>query len=389
MNNTIKINLVILINILIVFTTIAPGCSKEFGEEYIAPALTHQLIKVGEYEIPVDSVTSTRISHYQYFTHDTVEYFSMLNTIKQEINAYNLNTKTLSFKIPLHLEGPNGIGNLIGFNSGYYIHNLDSIFVLNRDHQRLYLLNSRSELINQFDLFQDKGQASGVLPPFAPMFVNNGKGIILNIQGAMSYNTPNKNYDERYATIIDLSKKSPHEYFLGYPEKFTKGAWGIDLHRISWTVNDLSNSLIVSYAIEDDLFEYSKDGKFLRRIEQKTNFINELRSITESESNFEARQKYVLAQSKYGPIYFDNIRKVYIRDFYGPMSDTDIQNGTYGSFRQSLIILDEQLEVIAIMKDKDFNAPIIFTNKEGIHRYKAQENENILKFEVFDLVKNQ
>jgi hypothetical protein len=285
------------------------SCSSREEIVFPEPELTHTLKIVEEYEIHIDSITAPNFYHYQHLTINDKDYFSLLNRITQEIQFYNLDSKELDFKIPLHYQGPESIGNLQGEYSGYYIHNTDSIFALNRNTGRLYIINSQSEKIDSYNIVQEKAYPSSILSSFAEPLITNHKVYLLNNQSSINYYKRNKKYRSDFATILDLNNASK-SYFLSYPESYRKGQWGDFLHRKSWAIDRDKNRIIVSYPIDPYVYEYSLGGKSIGKHLANNSSIGQPRSITKKEgASNKSEGHYYLSQDRYGKMFYDPIRK--------------------------------------------------------------------------------
>ena len=375
-------------SLLLTTLLLAIGCEKtqtlNFTNSLSGTEFTHTLEKVDEYEIPVDSVTATNVLHYQYYEQDGIEYFTMLNKITQEINFYDLNKRTLAFKIPLLYEGPNSVGNLDGFNAGYHIHTLDSIFVFNRSQFELYLIDRNSTIVNVYYTNREFNVPSPVVAPFAPMTVHHDKAILANFQNAIEYQKRNKTYLSEYATILDL-KSQKVDYFLSYPDNFKKGAWGFDLHRISWAFDDINQRIIVSFALDDHLYSFDYNGNLIEKIFAPSKIVKEARSITKDEyHSSEGSKNYYFSQDKFGQIFFDPLRKVILRDCIAGVSIEDLKSGKTTKTKRNLILIDySSKEKIGEVMENLGGLLILFFTEEGIHKLAQTNNEDVLKFEVY------
>ena len=76
----------------------------------------------------------------QYISKDGKEYLTFQNGKKNEILFYDINTSLLSFKIEPKIDGDNGVGRFLG----YYIQNLDSIYLTNYDFQEIAIINKNA-----------------------------------------------------------------------------------------------------------------------------------------------------------------------------------------------------------------------------------------------------
>lgn len=385
-------NTFILTIILISVLCLSSGCKQQEDlEDYQEPTLTHSLEKVGEYEIDIDSMTTSNVTHYQYYSDGGKEYFSMLNVVTQEINFYDINLKELAFKIPLRYEGPNSVGNLQGFNSGYFIHNLDSIFALNRNSGALYLVNSNSERVFTYSFRRERPSSPmAILPQYAPMIVDNNQAILLNFQAGIKFGEKNRKHISEYATKIDLTNQGL-TYGISYPEPYTKGKWPMGMYKISWQIDNKAKRIAVSYPLDHALhvFDYDFNPVASHIVPSKLKVQN--RSISKNEMSSEPKEKrYYWGQSKYGQLFFDPYNKVYMRECLEALSDAGLDGldkGIFPKFNRSLILTDENFQKIGEVIEPFKENLIMFFTKTGIHRLVQTQNEDKLKFEVYELSK--
>lgn len=361
------------------------SCQSRGSESTEAPPLTHTLKKVGQYELELDSVTAPDFTHYQHFKDGEEEYLTFLNKLTQEINFYNLKSKQLAFKVLLNYEGPNSVGDLKGFNSGYYVHSLDSVFVLNRNLGRVFLVNSNSEVLTHYQTAFDKVIPSPVIAPSAPMYLHNNKAHLLNIQTGINHFGVNKNYDSDYASIINLQNLETQTY-LTYPEPYTEGIWGIGLHQISWTLNPLSQKFLVSYPIDDYLYEYDLNGQPTGKHLAKGRLKTEPTSMEKRHFSAQGRKRYILSQSKYGLIKFDPYHEILIRACTGAVPETALTSTGFKPADRSIMLFNKDYQQIAEMTESSKKPLILFFNEQGIHKYLETENEDKLTFEIYEVV---
>lgn len=361
------------------------SCSKDQIVEYSEPILTHTLKKVDSYEIAIDSITASNFFHYQYYSELDSEYFTMLNRITQEIQFYNLSSKTLEFKVPLHFQGPNSVSQLKGLFSGYHIHNLDSIFVLNRNTGKLYIVNDRSERIADYSIVDDKANPSSILGPFARPLIKNGRVYLINNQGGINLYKRNRKYRTDFASIINLSD-AKKDHFMSYPNVYKKGKWGDFLHRKSWAIDSEKGRVIVSYPVDPNLYEYNLQGELVNQYRGNNSHITQPKSMTKKQrSSMEEENKYFLSQDRYGIIFHDPFRKIYLRDSHTGL-DMDNPGAIKVKSLRKIVLLDDNVKKIGEYELPSFDRLKIFFNDSGIHRFVPSKDENVLKFERYDLV---
>ena len=183
--------------------------------------------------------------------------------------------------------------------------------------------------------------------------------------------------------MIDL-KTSGKEYFLSYPESYTKGTWGLDLHRLSWAIND-DNHFVVSYPIDEHLYEYDLYGNLINTHRAQTNKVKKVKSIKKKQMTLRGSQEYYASQGKYGQVFYDTVRNIYLRDSFSPVSKSDIQAGLINEYERPLIILDKSFKKIGEFNEPSKNQLVLFFNEDGIHKCIQGANEDLLKFEIYAL----
>ena len=105
----------------------------------------------------LDSVTKNEIYSYSiYNDNDGKEFFVFQNQGKNTLLFYELKKQNLAFKIDYPIEGDNGVG----FGDGYYVHNLDSIYIPNRDVKVISLINKTCKLIDKYVYDKDRDNKS-------------------------------------------------------------------------------------------------------------------------------------------------------------------------------------------------------------------------------------
>lgn len=113
------------------------------------PVDEYQFIRVGTLKLPVDSLAPNFGYHCSTFV-DTggVELLYAIHGRSLRIPIYNLSSGKLDQFIPLHKEGPDGIGQLLGAK----IFTPDSILILPVNRFHFFWLNSRGKRIGVYNL---------------------------------------------------------------------------------------------------------------------------------------------------------------------------------------------------------------------------------------------
>ncbi len=78
------------------------GCQNKGNTQ--SSSLTHNLDKIEDCEIGIDSVAAGNFLHYQHLKHQGKEVFTFQNRVNQEIKFYDLTTRKIVFKVPVKRE---------------------------------------------------------------------------------------------------------------------------------------------------------------------------------------------------------------------------------------------------------------------------------------------
>ncbi|MDR2810206.1 MAG: DUF4221 domain-containing protein, partial [Tannerellaceae bacterium] len=89
---------------------------------------SYQLVKSDkELSFPLDKYMKSSLYAYSLYTDgEGKEYFTIRNPETNDIHFYDMATRRPEFKVSFAREGNHGVGRI----TGYYIHNLDSIFLM-------------------------------------------------------------------------------------------------------------------------------------------------------------------------------------------------------------------------------------------------------------------
>ena len=107
------------------------------------------MLKITEDSISFTLDKDTRSSIMTMFTYseNNNEYLTFQNPNKNQILFYNLKSGVLDFKIEPEIDGANGVAFILG----YYIHNLDSIFLTTRSFEEISMINKDAILVDKFE----------------------------------------------------------------------------------------------------------------------------------------------------------------------------------------------------------------------------------------------
>jgi hypothetical protein len=220
--------------------------------------------------------------------------------------------------------------------------------------------------------------------------MKRGDFLFLNNWGSQREYYRNKDYPESLLAKINLTKNEIN-YEFSYPEIYSTGVWGMQLHVMYNTINPLTSEIILGFPIDDYIYVL-KDGEF-EKYRQGSKYFEGVNPLsTKSRINAPPPKMEVhneRVQSTYRTIHFDPYNQIYMRVVYKPISEEilALNDPILSVFpKASLLILDNEFNKIGEVDFDNHNYWInnIFVNENGIHIMKMDfVNEDILTFDVF------
>lgn len=343
----------------------------------------------------LDSNTKNSIYFLAPYTHkDGKEYLTFQNGKKNEILFYDINTSQLSFKIEPEIDGNNGVGRFLG----YYIQNLDSIYLTNYDFQEIAIIDKNAIVKDKVNYEKaDNGTPLSffcfITHVYRPATVIGRKMYIYSGPNRWVENAP-------VAAILDLDTKSIQALPFTYPQY--EGS-KVKRKQYGWE-NDYSRCFdgkrfIYSFDYEEDLYVTSSiNHDSIYRVKAKSKFIPQVNWPPE----FGYDPDRLCTNPRYGNMLYDKYRNVYYRIAY-PKTEINwakekvrsMELLEYGGKSFSIIILDKDLNYIGETKFQDYtyNSKLILIMKDGIyisnsHYMNPNFSDDLLSFVRFDLIKN-
>lgn len=329
----------------------------------------------------IDSITNPKPFHLEIFIDEHIEYLVAENSFKPSIRFYNLNNKKFSHEIPINMIGPDGVGNFKGF----HIKSKDSIFVLNFNESRLFLVNSSGNIVNKWSWIvenQDSKfeQSTPLIYTGSPAFLEN------DIFSTMSVPAMGPTSDETYKNggVNFQYNLTSNEYLFNYnyPEIYREDNYPHFWEYI-FRCKSHDDKTVYSFTADPHIYvteDYTSSQKFYAG----TSLFNK------PISNPELSRKNFLISTAYMGIFYDKYRKVYYRVVIGDVNDQ--KNITKYDKPISIIILNEAFDIIGEVElpknQHDYRS--IFVAKKGLYVSNYNENnsqldENFMSFSIYAL----
>lgn len=313
-------------------------------------------------------------------------HFTFQNPNGNTVLFYDLNTQALKCKLNLPIEGNNGVG----FANGYYIHNLDSIYIPNRDIEEISLINQEGILITKYSYEKENLSLFDISSAYLKQPTIIGRTMYL-------YSGPNRYIEHDPVSIkFDMDTHEVTPLPFDYPEYP-----GSDIKLKKYGLETAfsrcfdGEHFVYSFYYDENIYIATPEHDTIRKIPVRSKYFNKVtlpNELTASPEDF-------CENSWYGNLLYDPYREVYYRIAF-PKTDLDkgvnpIELARFGRKNFSIIILNKDFEIIGETKfpDYTFNSNIMFIQKDGLyisdsHYLNPQFNDDILSFKCFSLIES-
>ncbi|MDH6312609.1 hypothetical protein M2137_001384 [Parabacteroides sp. PFB2-10] len=374
--------------ILLLAPLLICSCSTENNRDFILEESGESLL------FELDRSTYPTIPTLSIVSDGGEEYLSIENRDCNQIIFYNLKNGNRDFTIDAEVSGSNGVGPFLG----YYIHNLDSIFLTSIHTAEIPLIDRNANEIdkiqyeystNGLKLFKKQSLTSMVYHPLE--LIDNKLYVCV---GA------NRHAERNPVSVsIDLETKEVRElnfYYPALPNVDNKNKRSSSEDYFSRCFN--GENFIYSFHYDENIYITSVDHKEQRKIPVKSYYVDKISIPDDYDYTTDFRQgaRNLCEGSYYGNLIYDKYRNVYYRIAY---PKTSIESGVdavsliqFGKKNFSIIILDNEFDIIGETRFPDYryNSYLLFVNKDGLyisssHCMNPNYSDDVLSFVRFDL----
>lgn len=358
------------------FLSVACSTDKKYGACHLEK--TDETIS-----FPIDTDTKNNFNIYSiYKDKDGKEYFTFQNHENNTIHFYDLKQQKPAFRITPPQEGSNGVGRTFG----YYIQNLDSIYVFSLYENTLYVINKDCELLEKKS-FPELGRSKFMATAFQTP-VRLGGTLHTCIE-------PNRWIDhDPVSAALDMDtkeiKKLPFDY-PDYPGSEVKlKRYGMEA---SFSRCYDGEHFVYSFHYDENIYVATPEHDSIRKVPVKSKYFDRVQlpdELTASPEDF-------CRNAWYNNLLYDPYREVYYRIAYPPSTlDKGIRSMEllqFGRKNFSIIILDKNFRILGetLFPDNTYNPQIIFVRPEGLyisdsHYLNPRFSDDILSFQKYELV---
>lgn len=353
------------------------------------------LVEYDTVALPLDSLTG--------FDHNSISYFedenqkgklSILNTINNTVYIYDYEGRSILKKIKIATEGPESVGS-IGYTTGHFMNNIDSLYVLNYRTRKMFLLKPSGKIQRVYNLKIENED----IPPI-PFLKTNTPIQRVGNEFFITCTIPFVQIDDFsqfFTTLrVDLESGSIKRCFP-LPEIYDQGYWSYAEFKYQPSVlydTDTKNFL-VSYPVDPYIHKYSIDGVFQGKFYVGSKYFGKIEPVSFDESlkfekpDYDRDKIYARTESDFSYLLHDDMAQKYLRMAYVRPSEKDYQQGNTMPLTSFIIFNDEFVKIGETLLTDDYASHIYFINERGLHiakRSSYRENEDLLTFGVFKIV---
>ncbi len=314
---------------------------------------------------------------------DTKLFHSQVNKHQIIINSLKSN-KTDTIKIKSNY-----------FWEDYYYINQDSIFLINRHNGAIYLINSKSELIDSYEipLLIDSVRYVIYIARQCDIVLKNNS-LYLTIVGIKGSDYI---YNYYITMIYNLKTKKVTKLFMKFPDNYsTNNNWSVT-GSIFTTTFISDDEIVYNFPANEKIFIYSlKDNKIKSIKLQKSKYIGKFPPETFDDKRSNKEEDYIyrywIDKPFYMQLIYDKYRKLFYRIVNHAQPLKDSLNNYNDNFTRnwSLMVFDNSFNFISeqFFEGKKYNNYYVFVTKEGLlllydDKYKQKNNKMI--YELFTI----
>ncbi|XOV92115.1 MAG: DUF4221 family protein [Bacteroidota bacterium] len=348
-----------------------------------------------EKKIKIDSYTAPEPQYTQIFLDSIgVSHFTFLNRHDNSIYFYNYETLKFEEKIKYERQGSNGIRK----TDGYYLKNIDSIYVYNQSLNELVLTDHRGIIQNKISLRgkEDSKTWFEYYPQYYPRTVTpiieaGGKLLFTGYYHKSFSESVLENF--KFNAQIDL-KSNDVVFRHTYPKELYGGGsnWeGALFTEVYPELHPDGDKIIYSFPPSHDLYITGINSDQYEKVYAGSNLASTISSINRSPKNSsqEVIMDHLVKNDFYAAIKYDQFRKVYYRVLLQGIRDAT-KNSKWKDKPIDVIIMDQDFNYLGetvIGNMHDWNWENTFVTKEGLNIEYIEKNtdEVYLTLKIFTL----
>lgn len=357
-------------------------------EEIFTP---QKLVSDGEvFSIKIDNQTPNISDGLVSFSTD-INWLFNVNYTNNEIQLYNLDSKTLEKRMVFDLEGPDAVA----FVFGIQVQSLDSIFIFDYPKNDLYLSDTSAKVKTKLQYHAPEGYTAAFVHnahySYKPILSKDRLLVNAKFKGNLREITNEQLSSKKLGYTIDLRNGDTKLLSVGWPSDYN----GSGSKLLDFSMAAIEEMLVYSLVADHYLYVTDLNGKPIRKVFAKSEYLNQSFESFPTIDDRSATLNYVFASDRYERILYDEYRGVFYR-FVFPKVDVTNEDelNILRRFprKLSIMILDKKLNVIGetLMPENTYYPGNSFVSEDGLyisinHPNNPLNNEDLLSFEIFKL----
>ena len=334
----------------------------------------YQLVASNEKRILLDYETAPQPPYMQMIEgYSGKQILTLLNPYKNAIYFYDYENAVFTGKVEYEKEGPNGIIRL----AGYYIENMDSIYVFCWSTRQLVLTDSTGLVKQRISLIDNREITSDwayYYPQYEftmvnPLIKKQGKIILPGMQPVKI--TDSLIHQFKFTSCVDM-KTGKVEFMHTYPYELygSNTQWESPWYMQPYQALLPTGEFVFSFPISHNVYIVSYDATDYKTVYAGSNVAGTIRSIDDSRRRIpvDIIRSHFLRHDIYAAILHDPYRHLYYR--YMLQANPAATTNTHWKEKQVVvIIMDEHFEYLgetAIGTCEKWNWGNSFVTSEGL-----------------------
>lgn len=334
------------------------------------------LNRIGELKLPLNNQSSAYTYNLHVYSESGEAFLFIEQTFRNAIDIYSLKSGKFikTIRIPKSFASEQPIG--------FFVNNLDSIYILLTKSNNLVLINSDGIII-------DKTKSLALDNKITPVILSSHPVIKIdrNLLISSYFSLPVNNTQVLSCIVFNMKDKTIH-YKTPVSREYQKGWWGTTLYipTLYQTYNSEKELIVNSYPVDDYIYVNNK-SKTLNKYYAGSELINQVSPVSKkAKSSISGRdiENHFAQNGYYAAIKFDKYQNIYYRYVIRPVR----KNQNFSSKRNySIILLNEKFRIMGEWKVPDNNDLFkSFIYKKGLYILNEtlyQQNQDTLCFDIY------
>lgn len=352
-------------------------------------------------KFPLDSNTAPKPQYIEMFIDSSSERkFTFINSYDNAIYIYDYESSKLENIIKFEKYGPDAVP----YPTGYYIRNMDSIYIADYQTMELILVNHKSKILNKFRLMgqTDFKKSPEVLINNCQYFPETSTPFIetettLMLPGFYIGIIPDRLRDNiKFMAHIEFNT-GKIEHSSSYPSNLygSDFTWGDPIFTKVYPQFDFEqNRIIHSFPVSHNLYIQNIGDETYREVYGGSNYAGTIHPLKGNPNTIPRQEsiRHVVEQDLYSALLYDKFREVYYRFLRKAVPNATIHS-KISDKPIAIIMLDKNFEYLGetvIGNSDEWNWDNCFVTKEGLNIEFLDEgdiDEVYMTFKIFEPIK--